>query len=75
MGSLFSFAHSDLNKCPVSRKISLSSKEEAQKMAKSLRKKRGSKTKPYKCPHCGAWHIGHNRPPERRRDKIGTTDK
>lgn len=30
------------------------------------RKRRGVPGKPYKCPHCGEYHIGHTRPIHRR---------
>jgi len=42
-------------------KIGRSTREKAQKMADSMRKKYGNSFSPYYCPWCGKWHIGRNR--------------
>lgn len=57
-------------KCPTTGKIQLESEEDAAAAAKSLRKRRGPRTSPYECTYCLMWHIGHNRPPEKRRKRT-----
>lgn len=54
-------------KCPTTRKKQYEDQDEARLAAKSLRKRRGPRTRPYECVYCHYWHIGHWRPPERRK--------
>lgn len=57
-------------KCPVTGKKQLEDELEAHRAAKSLRKRKGPRTRPYECVYCHYWHIGHWRPPQaRKQDK------
>jgi len=56
-------------KCFKNGKIQLETEEAALVMAKEVRKKRGAKLKPYICTYCGYYHIGHDRPPEFRKQR------
>lgn len=42
-------------------KIRYESMEAARYAAKTLRKQKGPRTKPYGCAHCGGFHNGHDR--------------
>jgi hypothetical protein len=48
-------------KCPTTGKVQHDTEEEARLHKKALRKKWGAKTKPYICPFCGFYHVGHSR--------------
>ena len=57
------------NKCPITQKKIFDTLEEASKRAKYIRKRMGPKVSAYECKYCGKYHLGHNRPPHRRRPK------
>lgn len=41
-------------------KVAHASREAADQAARVLRRQ-GDVVRPYRCGHCGAWHIGHRR--------------
>lgn len=54
-------------KCPTTGKKQYADEHDAHQARKSLRKRKGPRTRPYQCVYCHMWHIGHWRPPQRRK--------
>lgn len=50
----------ELGYCEAGGKVKLS-REEATQQAKCLRDKDGYVGRPYRCPHCAAWHVGREK--------------
>lgn len=45
-------------------KVAYVDKATAKRAARKTEYRLG-RMRPYRCPHCGAWHIGHKPPPQR----------
>lgn len=58
------------NTCPKTGKKKFDTLEEAKARAKYIRKRIGPKVEAYHCKYCGAFHMGHSRPPHRRKPKT-----
>jgi hypothetical protein len=50
----------DKNELPCSEKLAFGSQQEASATATVARHRYGNELKPYKCKHCGLWHLASN---------------
>ncbi len=58
-----------VGRCPVTNKRQYKTEQDARAEAKQYRKRVGPRLTQYECIYCPFWHNGHDRPPERRRQR------